>query len=254
MKNHPKKMKKTKIMNYKVQFEEKSITAIQTVAELLNYAREEQGRTIDEAARDLQISPLYLEALEKGSYGQLPSLIYARNFVKRYGQWLGLNLPPLLEMFNQEWTLFEKHQVNLPSVPARGVAKTDFWRMPRWIRWAGSMLVIMSIFSYFGYELYTLRQPPSLVVHSPDDEVITEKQIIEISGQTEPEVALSINDQAILSDAEGNFSEMVALQPGLNVVEIQAKKKYSQEKTVFRKIVVEDKPVITTTDESEPVS
>lgn len=240
---------------YKVQFEQKSVSAIQTVAELLRFARTEQGREIEEVALDLQISPMYLEALEAGAYERLPSLVYARNFVKKYGGCLGLNLPPLVELFTQEWELFTKHQQNLLDIPQKkGIDKTNMWRMPRWIRWSAASLVIALIFTYLGFELYTLGQPPMLVVHTPEEEVVTEKQIIEVSGKTEPEVALSINDQTILSDAEGNFEETIALQPGLNVIEIEAKKKYSRENKVYRRIIVSEKPVITIEDSEPPIS
>jgi len=117
--------------------------------------------------------------------------------------------------------------------------------MPRWIRWGISSLAILAIMIYLGSELFALRQPPELTVYSPDEEVMTDKQLIEIAGQTEPEVALSINDQTILSDTEGNFEEMVTLQPGLNVIEIKAQKKYSQVSKIYRKVIVENQPVMT---------
>jgi cytoskeletal protein RodZ len=231
---------------YKVQFEEKPIAAIQTVAEVLRYSRESLGLDLEDIARDLQISPMYLKSLEEGAYSNLPCKVYTRNFVKCYGQHLGLETQALISLFEQEWDLFSKHQQQLLNVEEKkGVHRTHMWAMPRWIRWGASALMIIAIFSYLGMELYALRQPPVLLVSSPEEEVITEKQIIEISGQTEPEVALSINDQTILSDAEGNFTEVVALQPGLNIVEIEAKKKYSQANTIYRKIMVEERPVIT---------
>lgn len=233
------------MQNYKIQFEQKPVGAIQTVAEVFRFAREEQRRELEMVAEELQISPLYLDALEQGDYGNLPCLVYTRNFVKCYGQNLGLNLPSLMELFEKEWELFHKHQQRLLGIDEKGVSKRDLWRMPRWIRWAGTTVVISSIFVYLGSQLYALRQPPMLTIHTPEEEVMTESQLIQISGQTEAEVALSINNQTILSDAEGNFSEKVALQPGLNLVEIQAKKKYSQPNTVFRKIIVQDQPVIT---------
>ena len=231
---------------YKIQFENRPVAAIQTLAELFVTTREEKKITIEEIAIELQISPLYLESLESGTYGNLPCLVYSRNFVKCYARRLGLPLNAVMELFGQEWELFSKHQQQLLDLgQEKGVSKRDLWRMPRWIRWMGASLVVVSMMVYLGTELYALRQPPELTIYTPEEEVVTEKQIIEIAGITEPEVALSINDQTILSDTNGNFNEMVALQPGLNIVEITAKKKYSQEHTVFRRILVEDQPVIT---------
>lgn len=241
---------------YKIRFESKPIAAIQTVAELLRFAREQQGKTIADAAQDLQIASYYLEALENGDYAQLPCLVYSRNFVRNYGHWLGLHTPPLLKLFSQEWNVFEKHQRGEIETPREGIDRSHFWQMPRWIRWAGSAVLISGIFGYFGHGLYQLRQPPELTVYSPNEEVITDRQVIDIAGQSEPETELSINNQTILSDVTGNFKETIALQPGLNVIEIRAKKKHSRENTVFRKIIVTDQPVVTTIDQKHefPVS
>lgn len=235
--------------NYKIQFDQKPLATIQTVAEIFRTTREELRLDREEIARNLQISPLYLEALEKGSYGQLPCLVYTRNFVKSYAQALSLPLDSLLKQFEKEWQLFSKHQQSLLEDSGPGVTKRDLWRMPRWIRWGLSSLGILAIMVYLGSEVYVLRQPPELMVYSPDEEVMTDKQLIEIAGETEPEVALSINDQTILSDTEGYFNELVTLQPGLNIIEIKAQKKYSQVSKVYRKVIVEDQTVVTDSGE-----
>ena len=196
--------------DYRIQFENKPLSSVQTLAEMFVLSREAQKLTIEEIALDLQISPFYLEALEKGAYSQLPCAVYTRNFVKGYGQCLGLTVSTLVKQFEHEWTLFEKHQQPLLAVNRQSsVSGRDLWRMPRWIRWVGATLAIVAIMSYFGTELYSLREAPGLVVYSPSEEVMTEKQLIEIEGKADPEVALTINDQTILSDGNGNFKEMV---------------------------------------------
>lgn len=236
--------------SYKIQFQQKSLATVQTVAELFRHTREELRLDVQEIARELQISPLYLEALEKGSYGQLPCLIYTRNFVKSYARALQLPLEDVVKQFEKEWVLFSKHQQPLlQDQSEKSVSNKDLWRMPRWIRWGISTLGILAIITYLGSELYALRQPPELTVFSPEEEVMTDKQLIEIAGQTEPEVSLSINDQKILSDTDGNFEEMITLQPGLNVIEIKAQKKYSQVSKVYRKVIVENQPVMTDSGE-----
>lgn len=228
-----------------VKFQSKPVSTIETLGELLVFARHQQGKTMEDAAAALQISPFYLEALEAGEYGKLPCLIYSRNFVKQYGEWLGLNIAPLVELFEQEWSLFEKLQQTLPQMPARqGVKKSDLWKVPRLLRWVGASLVICSVFTYLGYELYKLSLPPMLVLESPAAEVTIDKQIVQVTGQTEPEAKIMINNQPILSDSTGRFNERVALQPGVNVIEVQASKKYSRQNVQFRKIMVVEQPVL----------
>lgn len=240
-------------MSFRVTFHHKAIDSIQTVSELFQFARLEQRLDVEDIARDLQISPLYLEALEQGNYAKLPCLIYTRNFVKCYGNALGLNIQQLMKQFEHEWQLFEKHQQPLLNVEKKmSVDAKDLWRMPRWIRLASTAVFMIALVSYFGFELYALRQPPELAVYAPDEEVITDKQLIQIEGEAEAEVVLTINDQEVLSDSQGYFKELVGLQPGMNIVEIKAKKKYSQENTVYRKIMVEDRSAFSAAEDLEP--
>lgn len=232
--------------NYKIRINKKPLEAIQTLAEVLVHARTMQERSLDEAAETLKISPLYLHALEVGDYASLPCFVYTRNFVKHYGKWLGLRVQPLLELFEQEWQLFSKVQsTQICPDQSTGVKKTDMWTVPRWLRFVGAFFVILLVLSYFGYELYDLRQPPKLVIETPQEELVIESQLVEIKGETEPEAVLTINDQTILSDTHGNFNEMIALQPGLNIIEVAAKRKHSQENVLYRKVFVTETPAFT---------
>lgn len=237
-----------------VKFHSKPVSTIETLGELLVFSRNQQGLTIEHAAQELQISPFYLEALERGEYGKLPCLVYSRNFVREYGNWLGLNVGPLLELFEQEWALFEKLQKSLPAMPTRqGVKKSDLWKLPRLFRWMGASLVICSVFTYLGWELYQLRLPPKLVLVSPSAEELIHKQIVDVKGQTEPEATIMINNQPVLSDAQGNFNEKIALQPGLNVIEVQAHRKYSRENVQYRRIMVTTQPAMSANNPEQPI-
>lgn len=230
------------------------MNVIETVAELLQFARQQRGVELGDAAAALQISPLYLEALERGDYARLPCLIYSRNFIKQYGAYLNLHVPPLVRLFEQEWSLFEKMQPALISVPRREQIKSsDFWKLPRLLRLSGALAAICLVIAYLAHGLYSLRQPPTLVVESPAEEQLLTKQLVQVRGKTEPEAEIFINSQMILSDAAGNFHESIPLLPGVNIIEIQAKKKYSRENKVYRKIIVTEQPAMTAADEP-PIS
>ncbi len=230
------------------------MNVIETVAELLLLARQQRGVELVDAAAALQISPLYIEALERGDYARLPCLIYSRNFVKQYGAYLGLHVPPLVRLFEQEWSLFEKLQPALISVPRREQVKSrDFLKLPRLLRLSGAIAAVCLVIAYLAHGLYSLRQPPTLVVDSPAEEQLLTKQLVQVRGKTEPEAEIFINSQLILSDNQGNFHESIPLMPGVNIIEIQAKKKYSRENKVYRKIIVTEQPAMTSADEP-PIS
>jgi cytoskeleton protein RodZ len=68
----------------------------------LKMAREGAGLSLSEVALRTHVRRAYLEALEEGRYGELPEDVYARNFVRLYGQALALETPPLVEAYQRE--------------------------------------------------------------------------------------------------------------------------------------------------------
>jgi cytoskeletal protein RodZ len=67
-----------------------------TVGQELRQAREARSLSIDQASVATRIRPHYLQALESGDFGALPSVAQARGFLRAYAEYLGLNPDPLL--------------------------------------------------------------------------------------------------------------------------------------------------------------
>lgn len=65
----------------------------------LHAAREHLGLDIDEAARQLCLSPRQLAALEADNIGMLPSPTFARGFIRNYARLLQLEAAPLLALY-----------------------------------------------------------------------------------------------------------------------------------------------------------
>ena len=69
----------------------------------LHEAREELGRTIEEAATETMIRPRYLQALEEdASLDPYPGRIYRRFFLREYAEYLGLDPRPFLDASDAE--------------------------------------------------------------------------------------------------------------------------------------------------------
>jgi cytoskeleton protein RodZ len=72
------------------------------VGEVLRQAREARGQSIDMVADELMIRRFYLEAIEKGSFKDLPERVYATGFVRNFATYLNLDPTPLIEQFRRE--------------------------------------------------------------------------------------------------------------------------------------------------------
>jgi cytoskeletal protein RodZ len=91
----------------------------ETIGQKLRQARQGRNLSLEQAANETYIRLHYLEALERGEFGQLPSTAQARGFLRAYANYLGISPDSLLsELDNMEDTApeFEVEQVETQVV------------------------------------------------------------------------------------------------------------------------------------------
>ena len=69
------------------------------IGEQLKAAREERKLTLLEISDNIHIKVSYLEALERDDYEHMPVAISTKNYIKKYGNYLGLDGEQLAERF-----------------------------------------------------------------------------------------------------------------------------------------------------------
>jgi cytoskeletal protein RodZ len=72
---------------------------MKSIGEQLKTARESNGISIDDAAREINIARKYLAALEAEDFSQFTAETYALGFLKIYGEYLGLDVKELLSFY-----------------------------------------------------------------------------------------------------------------------------------------------------------
>ncbi len=72
------------------------------VGDMLREARENRGMTLDMVADELMIRRFYLEAMEAGSFSDLPERVYATGFVRSYATYVGADVPAFVEQFRRD--------------------------------------------------------------------------------------------------------------------------------------------------------
>jgi hypothetical protein len=90
---------------------------------------------------------------------------------------------------------------------------------------------------YLVWEFLALAGAPQLAVTNPATDTTITGAVIEVDGHTTPGADVNINDSPILSDTNGNFSEKVALQNGVNTIRIVSQSKLGKTSTVTRNVL-----------------
>lgn len=64
---------------------------------ILKNKRQEQGYSIDDIVKNINVKKSYLEAIEKNDFSELPSKVYLKGYVKLYADFLNLRFDNFFE-------------------------------------------------------------------------------------------------------------------------------------------------------------
>lgn len=77
--------------------------AVSSPGARLSQARSERGMTVEQVARETNLSPRYVQALETDDYDALPGAAFIRGYLRRYGQLVQLSPDALVADFDAAW-------------------------------------------------------------------------------------------------------------------------------------------------------
>jgi len=216
-------------------FKVKKIKNHNNLGKKLQEARYKTGLSLKMVARHININKTYLEALENGDWHKLPGEIYAKSFLKRYCQFLKLDPEKIKIDFNKTRFLKRESDYNF----RKKTNKWSFLILPRVLKTSLLILITLFILLYLVWQINQIISPPEITLLYPTADLATRKSTLIITGQTEKEVKIKINNEEVILNKDNTFKQTINLQPGLNVIKIEGKKKYSKKKMIERKVVYE---------------
>ncbi|MBI3685394.1 hypothetical protein HY250_03250 [Candidatus Azambacteria bacterium] len=110
---------------------------------------------------------------------------------------------------------------------------------PRALAAAFEIAIGVGIAAYFGYHLFLLYSPPFLIVANPERDIIIKDASFALSGRTQKESHVFVNDREIAVADDGAFSDTLVLQEGMNILEIKSVNKFKRETSQVRRIIKE---------------
>ena len=212
------------------------------VAVRLRHARRGKNLTLQEASEQLNINIRYLTALENGRWQDLPSGLYGKNFLCRYGEFLGLATDELISLYSEEEKKISSKPTNLFS---RKMPKSHYLlALPKIIRSIVVFFLILLCLGYLGYYVSNITKPPKLIITNPAQDVTVDKGYIIVRGLTESETDITINGEKVLPETEGEFFKRINLKEGVNTITIIAQKKHSRKNIITRKVLLKNNSII----------
>ncbi len=220
---------------------------IDTLGSYLQQIRNQLNFDVKTVSILTQIKPTYLESLEKGNWDELPSDVYIRGFIKSLARVYGLDENVLIEQY-------EKEHGFMPKVATKKIeTKYKLNLTPKTIIVLASLLLGLLAVVYVGSQIRSVLAPPMLELSEPTGDLTVKGNSLVVAGQAEIGSDVTINDQIVLADKNGQFTESLTLSPGLNIIEVVSKNKFNRESKVTRKVNAEV-PQNVVQGPSQPVS
>lgn len=211
---------------------------MRTVGEILKKARTEKKLTLEDVERILRIRKKFLLALEENDWDSLPSLPYIKGFLKNYSTYLGLMPQEMMAIFRRQFGEKEKAGL-LPKGLAHPLDEPSFHITPQFMV---TGIIISFLVVFFGYLLLQYKiytSPPSLSVDKPPEGAIVHSDRVDVSGKTDSDAVVAVNNQKIAINSNGEFTTTLTLNPGINTITVESISKYGKKRAVERTIQIQ---------------
>ncbi len=201
---------------------------------ILKNTRQEKELELTEVSKKLKISVKYLEAIEGESRSGFPQEPYCSLIIKDYAHFLGLNGDEILSLFRRD---FADPQKTSP------VNQQKIFFTPQFTFKFGVILSLFVFSAYLILEYAKFNHPPNLKINWPDENLLN-KSSLEISGITDPESTIRINNDLVIVDSVGNFQKKINISTPEAKIIVESKSpsgKSTFEEKIYR---LSDKPEI----------
>lgn len=210
---------------------------MKTVGEILKKARTEKGLELDVIEKQLRIRKKFLEALEENAWERLPSLPYIKGFLRNYSLFLGLKPEEMVAIFRRQFSEQQKGRL-IPEGLAHPLNEPLLKFTPQTAVFGVIAVFLLFFLGYLILQFRSYTSPPNLVINKPTQGLVLNSNKIQIEGKTDIDAVVSVNNQKIALDRDGQFTTTISLLPGVNTITIESVSKYGKKKTSTRTVEV----------------
>lgn len=214
-------------------FKIKTVNRLKTLGMELAETREAMGWTLEKAARETQTQKSYIHAIETDAWEALPEDPTRSNLIRRYIRALG-NDSDLLVLAKPLLATVT------PSEAQVFPARTRLNMSPMQIKLIFLGVILAGIMGFLGLQIHALIRPPTLTLIEPADGFTTDVPTLLVTGSTEKDALISINQQLTVKNSDNTFESTVDLKRGVNVITVSARKKYSKPRVIYRTVIFEN--------------
>ncbi len=212
-----------------MRFTTKKIESL-TLGERLKKMRNDRRLGSNDVAKMTKVQAKYLQYLEEGEYTKLPADVYVKGFLRSMAIFFGVSENALIKQYEREKGI----QVNIGKTTSKELSPepikySGFAITPKILIAGIIVIAVLSGFCYLYFEVNNFVSVPRLVILKPSDGAMIDGSMVHVVGVAEKDSVVSLNGQFVLVNENGEFSEDVTLQNGVNKITVIAKNKFDKE-------------------------
>lgn len=220
---------------------------MRNLGQLLLSQREKRRISFDEIYKQIKIHSKYVKAMEADDYSIFDGKVHSTGFLKIYAEYLGLNVNEILALWRREHEADFERKSKKNDTKAREFLKASSVVVtPALVLTTVLSLLVFSFLGYLYYQYRTYTRNPILQVFSPENNFVTTKDIIDITGKTDLDSDVYINSQKLIANLDGTFATSIKLKEGVNTFSLKAENRLKKQTELIRTVIYRppEKPVI----------
>jgi len=205
---------------------------MKTVGDILKLARLKKRYSLKNVEGETKIKKEFIEAIENGNWTVLPDFPVVSGFVKNLASYLEVDVKTAYAILKRDY-LPQKLSIN----PKPDVGGKFTWT-PKYTFLVGILIVVLTLLGYLGFQFVKFNSPPTLEVAKPQNNFITTSNKVDVSGKTDSDATVKINNQLVLVNDDGIFNEEIEVFEGTKAIEIIATSRSGKQTKIIRDIIV----------------
>lgn len=206
---------------------------MKTIGGAIKEARTRKKYSLSKLENVTKIKKDFIGALEKEDWGSLPEFPVLNGFVKSIAGALGAGEKSLLALLRRDYP-----PKALSINPKPDVSDKFVWS-PKLTFAVGVGIIMVLVTGYLGIQYKKFISPPTLNVLTPEEEQVVKERRVKVTGKTDGDAIVKINNQPVLLDSEGNFEAEIEIFEGTSEIVVKAQSRAGKETIVRRKIIPE---------------
>lgn len=202
-----------------------------TIGKLLKEKRVEKKYSLKQLERETRIKKEFIVAIEKQMWDFLPEFPVVQGFVKNIAVSLGINEKKVSALLRRD---YPPKALNINPKP--DLVSKFIWT-PKFTFVALALVVTLIALGYLGFQYTNFIRSPELIIYEPKEEQEISERFLKVSGRTDPEATIRVNNQPVLIEETGEFTTEIEVSGDTTEVVFEARSR-SGKVTVIRRGII----------------